>query len=75
MFTSIDWVDIKAWIDVTGAEITAGEAEAIRELSATYVSQYYKSMEKGCLSPNIERPKNRELIASKIKNMFAMLRG
>ena len=73
--TSIDWIDIKAWRDVTGAEITAGEAEALRELSAVYVSQYHEAMEKDCPSPNIEKPKNKDVIANKIKNMFAMLRG
>jgi len=73
--TSIDWVDIKAWIDVTGAEISPGEAEALRMLSSVYVSQYYEAMEKGCPSPNIEKLKDREVIASKVKSMFAMLRG
>ena len=71
---SIDWIDIKAWIEVTGAQISAGEAEARKGLSGTYVSQYYEAMEKDCPSPNIERPKTREAIASKIKSMFAMLR-
>jgi len=73
--TSIDWIDIQAWIEITGAEISAGEAEAIKELSVTYISQYYEATEKGCPSPNIERPKTKEAIAGKIKNMFALLRG
>ena len=73
--TSIDWVDIKAWIDVTGAEISAGEAEALRTLSTAYVSQYYEAMKKDCPPPNIERVKDREVVANKVKSMFAMLRG
>ena len=73
--TSIDWVDIKAWIDVTGAIMTAGEYESLRLLSSVYVSQYYESMDSGCVSPNIERPKNRDEIAGKIKGLFAMLRN
>lgn len=73
--TSIDWVDIKAWMDVTGGFLTPGESEALRSLSAAYVSQYYPSMESDCPSPNIEKPKDKDVIASKLKSMFAMLRG
>lgn len=62
-------------MDVTGSEITAGEAEAIKGLSSVYISQYYESIEKDCPSPNIERPKDKDVIAGKIKSMFAMLRN
>ena len=73
--TSIDWSDIKYWIDVTGATISPGEAEALKTLSNIYVSQYYASMDSGCTSPNIEAPKDKEAVAGKIKNLFAMLRN
>lgn len=71
----INWIDIKAWIDVTGSQITAGEAEALRTMSSVYVNQFYDSMDKACPSPNIERPKDREVVAGKIKSLFAMLRN
>ena len=73
--SAIDWIDIKAWIDVTGAIMTVGECEALKTLSSIYVSQYYESMDSGCVSPNIEKPKNRDEIAGKIKGLFAMLRN
>lgn len=55
--------------------MTAGEVLALKQLSAVYVSQYYESMDSGCVSPNIEKPKDREVVAGKIKGLFAMLRG
>lgn len=73
--TSIDWVDIKAWIDVMDESITHIEASALKQLSGAYVSQYYAAMEPDCPSPNIERPKDKDVIAGKIKSMFAMLRN
>ena len=71
----IDWTDIKSWSDVTGADLNPGEANAIRVLSSAYVAQYYESLDKGCPPPNIERLKNREVVATKIKGLFSMLRG
>lgn len=73
-FTQIDWVEIKAWMEVTGAELSPGECEAIRRLSSVYVTQYYKSRDSTCPQPNIEEPKSSEVIESKIKGFFAMLR-
>jgi len=57
------------------ADLTAGELEALKRLSSVYVSQYYKSLDNACLSPNIERPKSKDAIAGKMKGLFAILRG
>ena len=72
---SVTWGDILAWSEMTGSNLTPGESEAIRFLSAAYVALYYESRESGCLAPNIERLKDREIVAGKMKSLFAMLRG
>lgn len=72
--TAIDWPDIQAWSDVTGANLTPGESITIKGLSSVYVAQYYDSLDPSCASPNIERLKDREVIAGKIKSLFSMLR-
>mgnify|MGYP007065673354 CR=1 FL=1 len=71
---SLTWEEIRAWQCATGVQISPGEAESIRYLSSCYVSQYYQSIEPECPAPHIERPRNREEVASKMKSLFAMLR-
>jgi hypothetical protein len=71
----ISWQDLKAWLDITGIELTLYEIESMKRLSSIYVSQYYQSTDKSCLAPNVEKPKDRDVIASKMKNLIAMLRG
>lgn len=72
---SIDWQDLNAWMQVTGSELTAGEAVVIRHLSGVYLSQHYESLETGCIAPHITAPQNRAVIEDKMKSLFAMLRG
>lgn len=71
----IEWQDILSWIEVTGAQISPGEAEAMKSLSGAYVSQYYQSLDSGSVSPVAPRQANREAVASKMHSLFAMLRG
>lgn len=73
--TSIDWLDIKAFSEVMGIELSPWEAESLMFLSSAYVSQYYMSMDVSCLSPNIERLKTRDAIAEKMKNLITILRS
>jgi hypothetical protein len=71
---SLSWEELRAWMDVTGSDISPGTAESLRHLSTCYVSQYYESIDPGCTSPHIETPPNREQVEGKMKSLFAMLR-
>lgn len=73
--TSIGWIEISAWMAATKSNLTPGEAVALRNLSSVYVTQHYLSLDAACVSPNIEKPKDPEIVAGKMKNLFAMLRN
>lgn len=47
----VDWVDIKAWAQLTGTELHAEESRILRLLSFHYVSQYNISKVHDCLVP------------------------
>ncbi len=47
----IDWVDIKAWAELTGTELHAEESKLLRELSFLYVSTYNSSKSHDCPAP------------------------
>ena len=47
----IEWVDIKAWAELTGTELHAEESKILRELSFLYVSQYNNSKAHDCPAP------------------------
>lgn len=71
----IEWQDIRAWIEITGATISPGEAEAMKSLSGAYVTQFYQSLDSGSTSPVLSKPQNREAVDAKMKSLFSMLRG
>ena len=71
----LDWVDLKAWAEVTGADIPANEFKALIEMSSAYVSQFYASLESNCLAPHLTALPNRAVVESKIQSLFTMLRG
>lgn len=70
----IGWVDIDAWSRLTGAEVTPGEAAAIKYLSICYVAQYNASRDPGCPAPHIRKETNSEQVESRLKTLFSMLR-
>ena len=47
----VDWVDIKAWAQLTGTELHAEESKILRQLSFYYVSQYNNSKAHDCPAP------------------------
>ena len=47
----IDWVDINAWVELTGTAIHPEEARIIRGLSSTFVTQTSKSKKQDCPAP------------------------
>lgn len=71
----VGWQEIDAWARVTGSVISPGEAGAIKYLSTCYVAQYYRSIDPGCLSPNVEILPGREEVENKMKSLFALLRS
>lgn len=50
----IEWVDIKAWVDLNKIELDAWEVLVIREISKAFVAQYYAS--EGSLVPSPYQP-------------------
>jgi len=47
----MDWVDIKAWSDVTETNIDAWESVTLVEMSSAYVSWHYKAKDMDCPPP------------------------
>jgi hypothetical protein len=72
---TVDWIDIKAWRDLTGSVLMSNEVEAVKNLSGAYVSQYYDSLESNCVSPHQTAPQNIEVVVNKLNTLFTMLRG
>jgi hypothetical protein len=71
---AIEWQDVANWVNLTNAELTVGEIEAVKYLSSCYVSQHYQSIDRSCPPPNIEVLPNVDEVTSKLKSLFAMLR-
>jgi hypothetical protein len=71
---SVEWQDIANWVNLTNAELTAGEVEAVKYLSLCYVSQHYQSIDRSCPPPNIETLPVADEVTTKLKSLFAMLR-
>ena len=49
--TPLSWVDIQAWSQLTGSQLTPSEARLMRKLSFIYVSQYNASKDIKCEAP------------------------
>jgi hypothetical protein len=73
--TTIGWVTMKAWSEMTGTQLTSGEALGIHQLSSVYVSQYYQSNDPSCPAPHFDVIPVRDEVAYKMKSLFAMLRS
>lgn len=71
---AVSWTDITGWISATGASMTAGEVEAIKHLSVSYVNQYYKSIEPGTQSPCIPEAPPADVVLRRLDNLFTALR-
>lgn len=50
----IDWVDIKAWVDLHELRLDSWESLVVREISKAFVSQFYAS--NGTLVPSPYQP-------------------
>ena len=52
--TPLDWVDIQAWIKLTGLEVHPEEIKILKALSASYIIQLNKSKKSDCPAPFLE---------------------
>lgn len=69
---TIEWVDIKAWCELTGVILDLWELLVIREISKAFVAQYYVS--EGAIVPSPYQPA--EFDKGKVSNRIGnMLRG
>jgi len=67
----LDWVEIKAWSDIVGIELQPNEATALRQLSATYLSQKQKAEDKACPPPWTDPDQiDRDKVADKVSSTF-----
>jgi hypothetical protein len=73
--TSIGWQTMRAWAEMTGTQLTSGEALSVHQLSGVYVSQYYQSSDAACPAPHLGNLPARDEIADKMKTLFSMLRS
>ncbi len=47
----VDWVDLLAWVNLTGTDLRPEEVRILHGLSSTYVMQANKSKEQNCPAP------------------------
>lgn len=74
-YSPCDWPDIVSWRAMTGIELAPEEASGIIKLSGAYSRQLAKSKDVECLAPNVEELPDEEVVESKLKSMFSMLRS
>ena len=70
--STIGWQDLSAWTQLTGLRLAPHEYKGLRMLSSAYVSEFYRCDGNDMPSPFFNKPVN---VESKIKSLFAMLRG
>ena len=63
---ALDWVDIKAYADLMGIDLTAEEVRLLKKLSEDYVNQFYKSKDQFANSPYTDENEH----ANSIDNLF-----
>ena len=68
----IDWVDIKAWMDLNELKLDAWEILVLREISKAFVAQYY--MSEGSLTPSPYQPPKIDQVAAS-KRIGGLLRS
>ena len=68
--TVIDWVDIKAWVDLNELQLDSWEVLVVREISKAFVAQYY--MSEGSLVPSPYQPPkiDHEVASTRIGNLL-----
>lgn len=66
----IDWVDIKAWVELNKLDLDSWELLVVREISKAFVSQYYTS--EGAIVPPPYQPANTDTdtTSKRIGNLF-----
>lgn len=69
----IEWIDIKAWQDVTGMVLNMWEAKTIKYLSAVYVNQYIEAGDPNCPPPWMSRAPDANQINAKLDTMMNLL--
>lgn len=73
----IGWRDLSAWQEITGVDLMAWEARALRQLSAEYVGASQDAKDPSAPPPWTSEDaikRNREVVASKIKSGFGSLK-
>jgi len=69
--TPLDWQTIKSWSDIQGIEIEPKEAEALKQLSISYLVQQQKSEDKTCPPPWTDPDQiDRDKVADKVTSTF-----
>jgi hypothetical protein len=69
----LDWQELEAWNNVRDVPCTFYELLLIRGLSEAYINEYHAGNDKDRPQPYMPTPteEQREMIAAKIKNIFA----
>lgn len=52
--TPLSWTEIKNWLEVAGLQLTAFEADCIKEMSVGYCNEYASASEENARPPYIE---------------------
>jgi len=70
----VEWIDIKAWAEMTKTDLPGHESLLIRQLSKDYCNQYVKGRKPSCPEPGdpVEVRKN---VAVSFRNIVKQFRG
>ncbi len=73
----LSYMEIRAWSELAGVELTPWEAETIRYMSDCYVGQLGKSRDPGALPPHDERSMEqvRRQSSSQFQRLFVKFGG
>lgn len=66
----LDWREIAAWQDLTGADLTAWEARTLRRLSRDFHDQMHKAKEPTCPPPFTTAARNDDAVTKQFAEMF-----
>lgn len=69
----IDWIDIQAWVNLTGLDIHPEEVRILKDLSCVYIGQLGKSKKIDCSAPYQEE-NTPEVKCANIKSQMAQFR-
>jgi len=72
--TPLSWQEIEAWSRLTGLNVSPRESLALRRLSVAYIQEFYRSNNRDCMPPTLDKPDRNKRVEGRLKNAFKVMR-